>query len=254
MTLPGLVAANNLSDVVDRERAWDNLGLNIEYPGQDRFYNQVSLLLHGDGTNGSTTITDSSPSPKAVTAVGNAQISTAQSKFGGSSIAFPGGVTSWLSAPNVTDLALLSDNFTIELWVYFATVNNEFLFWNSNAAAFGGIRLIQIGTADLSLLASTNGSAHTTNVVANSVLSLNSWKHIAASRQGSTLRIFVDGVLAINTTIVGALNNGGINNVGGRSVFPFSMNGYIDDFRVTKGIARYTANFTPPTAPFPDSF
>ena len=49
----------------------------------DPLFNNVSLLLHGDGTNGFTTITDSSPTPKTVTAVGNAQISTAQSKFGG---------------------------------------------------------------------------------------------------------------------------------------------------------------------------
>jgi hypothetical protein len=56
----------------------------------DPVFNNVSLLLHGNGTNGSTTITDNSPTPKTVTAVGNAQISTAQSKFGGASIAFDG--------------------------------------------------------------------------------------------------------------------------------------------------------------------
>jgi hypothetical protein len=63
-------------------------------PGQpvpvDLNRSNVSLLLHGNGTNGSTTITDNSPSPKTVTAVGNAQISTAQSKYGGGSIAFDG--------------------------------------------------------------------------------------------------------------------------------------------------------------------
>ena len=58
--------------------------------GEDPYYGNVSLLLYGDGANGSTTITDSSPTPKTVTAVGNAQISTAQSKFGGASIAFDG--------------------------------------------------------------------------------------------------------------------------------------------------------------------
>jgi hypothetical protein len=215
---------------------------------------EVSLLLHGNGTNGSTTITDSSLTPKTVTANGNAQISTAQSKFGGSSISFAGGSSSWLTAPNTTDLALLDADFTLELWIYFSAVaSTDFLYWNCNASAYGGIRLIQASATDLNLLASTNGSAHTTSVTASNVLSLNSWKHIAASRQGSALRIFVDGVLAINTTITGALNNGGINNVGGRSVVgPGSINGYIDDLRITKGIARYTANFTPPAAPFPD--
>jgi hypothetical protein len=74
------------------------------------------LLLHGDGTNGSTTITDSSISPKTVTAVGNAQISTAQSKFGGASIAF-NGTTSYLTTPANSDFAYDAD-FTIECWLY----------------------------------------------------------------------------------------------------------------------------------------
>jgi hypothetical protein len=63
---------------------------SLLWPSEDPYYGNVSLLLRGNGTNGSTTIIDSSPSPKTVTAFGNAQISTAQSKFGGSSIAFDG--------------------------------------------------------------------------------------------------------------------------------------------------------------------
>ena len=68
----------------------------------DPYRSQVSLLLHGDGANGSTTIVDSSPSPKTVTAVGNAQISTTQSKFGGSSLAFDG-AGDYLEAPHSND-------------------------------------------------------------------------------------------------------------------------------------------------------
>ena len=83
------------------------------YAPVDEEFDKVSLLLHGDGTNGSTTIVDSSSSPKAVTAVGNAQISTAQSKFGGASLAFDGNgdqLTALNVDANNTDL-------TIECWL-----------------------------------------------------------------------------------------------------------------------------------------
>ena len=75
----------------------------------DPQFGSVSLLLHGDGANGSTTIVDSSPTPKTVTAFGDAQISTAQSKFGGASIAFDG-TGDYLSA-NDGDLVLGTGSF-----------------------------------------------------------------------------------------------------------------------------------------------
>jgi hypothetical protein len=84
----------------------------------DPYRSQVSLLLHGDGTNGSTTIVDSSPSPKTVTAVGDAQISTAQSKFGGASIAFDGN-GDYLDASSSNQYAIGTEDFTVEGWVYF---------------------------------------------------------------------------------------------------------------------------------------
>ena len=83
------------------------------YAPVDEEFDKVSLLLHGDGTNGSTTIIDSSSSPKAVTAVGDAQISTAQSKFGGASIAFDG-AGDWLTTPASNNFAFGIGDFTIE--------------------------------------------------------------------------------------------------------------------------------------------
>jgi hypothetical protein len=84
-------------------------------PPLDPNFANVSLLLYGNGINGSTSIIDSSPSPKTVTAFGNAQISTAQSKFGGSSIAFDG-TGDYLTVPDNDNFALGNGNFTIECW------------------------------------------------------------------------------------------------------------------------------------------
>ena len=85
-------------------------------PTTDPYWNNVSLLLQFDGTNGSTTFTDSSGLNQTVTPNGGASISTAQSKFGASG--YFDGVDNYLSVPHSTALNLSSGDFTIELWLY----------------------------------------------------------------------------------------------------------------------------------------
>ena len=135
----------------------------------DPNFADVSLLLHGNGTNGSTTITDSSPSPKTVTAVGNAQISTAQSKFGGSSIAFDG-TGDYLSVPNDGTLQMGSVDFTIEFWIYFNSLSGYQTPFDKGVVSAGAL-LMQTGNGDgrinvyasgsLVFAESTNGSTAT---------------------------------------------------------------------------------------------
>jgi hypothetical protein len=215
----------------------------------DLFRSNVSLLLHGDGTNGSTTIVDSSPTPKTVTAVGDAKISTAQSKFGGASIAFDG-IDSYLSVPSVSSTTLGASDFTVELWVYPTTNTGEFLFWNANAGAYG-LRL-NWNNGTLFFLASLNGTSHFVNSGVTT-LTINTWTHLAISRYGSVLDVYKNGTRVYQaTTFTGTMVEGSQNIIGARTVSPIFFTGYIDDLRITKGVARYTANFTPPTAPFPD--
>ena len=215
----------------------------------DTNINEVSLLLHGNGTNGSTTITDSSLTPKTVTAVGNAQISTAQSKFGGASIAFDG-TGDYLSTPATSAFVFGTDNFTIELWVRFATVTGIQVLYDQRLA----------GTPGPQPTLYTNGSSlfyyfNNDNRIAIATVSTNQWYHLAISKQGSSMRAFIDGVQGGSTYVDSTSYTTGANVlVGADFVGPGSngLNGYIDDLRITKGIARYTGNFTPPTAPFPD--
>lgn len=216
----------------------------------DPNFANVSLLLHGDGANGSTTIIDSSPSPKTVTAVGNAQISTAQSKFGGSSLAFDGS-GDYLSAGDFADHSLSGVPFTVELWVYptsYATggpgqegrtVVGK---WNNN-----GWR-IDINTSSIFW--------YTDFTIRHSTaISLNQWTHIAICGDGATTSMYKDGVKVSGPNSDAFSNSTGKNLIIGAllyGLFEYYFNGYIDDLRITKGVARYTANFTPPTAPFPD--
>jgi hypothetical protein len=218
----------------------------------DLFRSQVSLLLHGDGTNGSTTITDSSPTPKTVTANGNAQISTAQSKFGGASIAFDG-TGDWAA---VTNNETLDGNFTVEFWVNYTTIssaspNRRIFCTNTSGNAANNLQFI-IGTSldGSGILVFSNVIIHPGSPAKND----GQWHHVAVSRASGQSRFFIDGVLqglAVSNTQSFALNN---SLIGTRDQLTGSTNfdGYIDDLRITRGIARYQGSFTPPTAPFPD--
>ena len=89
--------------------------------GNDRF---TYLLLHCDGTNGSTSFPDASQSNHALTAYGTAAVSTAQSKFGGASLSADGTVNSYLETPDSIDWNLLNGEGTIDLWVYLNSLAN----------------------------------------------------------------------------------------------------------------------------------
>jgi hypothetical protein len=214
----------------------------------DPDFASVSLLLPCNGTNGSTTFTDASSSALTVTPTGNAQISTAQSKWGGSSALFDG-TGDYLSTTLGSSIG--TGDFTAEAWVY---IN-----------AFPGfVPIIQIGDSFLSsglilspsstgriAIGGNNGGFITGTT---ETVSISTWTHLAVTRQGTTLRAFVDGVLDGSTThsfslaatvrIGAELYNGGL---GGQA------NAYVDDVRITTGVARYTASFTPPSGPFATS-
>jgi hypothetical protein len=222
----------------------------------DLYRSQVSLLLHGDGANGSTTITDNSPTPKIVTAVGNAQISTAQSKFGGASIAFDG-TEDYLTIPANSAFAFGTSDFTIEAFVY---INQTTLTTGSSDAVIAELRstggtatgfVFNLGVFSdgFSLNFYTDGGRNAATAKAN----YGEWHHIAAVRSGSTVTLFSGGTNVKSITKTNNFSDTPNLRIGASGLYGnSSISGYIDDLRITKGVARYTSNFTPPTAPFPD--
>jgi hypothetical protein len=224
-----------------------------DYIPVDPDFANVSLLLHGDGTNGSTTITDSSPTPKTVTAFGNAQISTAiANQFGNTTgvIAFDG-AGDYLDTGSNSAFGYGLNDFTIEFWIY----RNASAAVQSFLDQRTGIETVLAPTIYISagfFFYYANGA----NRISGGILAASQWVHIAVSRSGTATKLFVNGV-QVGSTFTDTLNYidspvrvGGAN--GGAGPGLASLSGYIDDLRITKGIARYTANFTPPTAPFPD--
>lgn len=212
-------------------------------------------MLHLNGANLSTTIVDSNAggSPHTWTCAGAAAISTTQSEFGGASGTFDGS-GSWISTPDSTDFTLGSGDFTIDTWFY----------WSGGS----GVRGFLAGQDDptgSSLLSAWNLEHRATNVM-RSVVSDNTgavfvidgttaitttgWHHLALVRTGNVLKLFLDGTqeggdVAMTTPVRDSSNNVAIGTAG--EITTSTWNGFIDEFRLSVGIARWTANFTPPT-------
>ena len=223
------------------------LVLAKDYTPGDPFFSNVSLLLLGDGTNGSTTILDSSPTPKTVTVFGNTQISTAQSKFSGGSTIALDGTGDYITFPSITINS--DEDCTFEVWIYKTAIDDSgysVVFSNSDAA------INHQFTTDSGSAGSIGLILFQTSIVASagSTATLNAWHHLAWTRQANTWRTFINGLLISSAVSsaqfaidqVGRFRNGG-----------YEVNGFLSNVRITKGVARYTANFTLPTAPFPDA-
>lgn len=207
-------------------------------PQYDPFYNNVSLLLHCNGSNASTNFIDNSGSPKTVTANGNAQISTAQWRFGGSSAYFDGTGDS-LSCTS-SDLILTAD-FTVEFWIYPNSVAYAEILKLGTESSGRYLFFVDTGNIKTNLFGSPSQPIYGT-------LSTNTWTHLAFVRSGTTIRAYINGVVSgVTDTQAGTLGNTGLTVIGSQ------LNGYIDDLRISKGVARYTTNFTPPRLAYADS-
>lgn len=234
----------------------DNSYANKIYRGDSDFYfTNVSLLLHFDGTNGSTTFTDFSSSPKTITANGNAQISTAQSKFGGASGYFDG-TGDYLSVPDDAGFEFTTGDFTIEFYLYIPTgaatgaaVINKGT-WPTNTSSY---LIYYGGSNELAFYASSNGTSWdiATDKRFAVPISKNTQHHVAVVRNGTTITGYFNGTSAFTQATTASLNNNAqALTIGSGASGSSALNCYIDELRITKGIARYTANFTPPTIPF----
>ena len=178
--------------------------------------------------------------------VGNAQVSTTQYKWGASSMSFDG-TGDWLLFPNNVNITLNQAVFTIEGWIYL----------NAVGSARG---IVGKGTGTTGWLLSTNSSNQvvftdtTTAITSTGTLSVSTWYHIAVVRSGTGTNqtlIYINGTNDGTGTSATNFNQTNSMYVGADRTGGSAFNGYIEDLRITNGVARYTANFTAPTAAFP---
>ncbi|NDD53999.1 LamG domain-containing protein, partial [bacterium] len=211
----------------------------------------TNLLLNF--TNGG--ITDATAKNDLET-VGNAQISTTQSKFGGSSMYFDGN-GDYLYIPPAQNLPFLfgSGDFTVEAWVYPSAVTGYQYFcsvWGIAGQADSTYSSWQLRTNATNLEAVLQSGATTTVITGSGTsLTATTWQHIAMTRYGNTIKLFINGFQVASQSYSSTLNSPASAFVVGLQLSNNNAyTGYIDDLRITKGIARYTSNFTPPTSAF----
>lgn len=183
--------------------------------------------------------------------VGTAQISTAQSKWGGGSLSVG---TPGSGAFQTADLAGTIGNFgtgdfTVEAWVYFTNTSQGGVISKSNSPTDGWFLQVSTTTAQFGVyVGSVSGISGSWSGV------VSTWYHFAATRSSGTLRLFVNGNQIASTSFPGNIGTNTQKNIyvgiNGTSTSNTPLNGFIDDLRITNGYARYTAGFTPPTGPF----
>lgn len=224
----------------------------VTNPG-DSYYLYDALLLHCNGTNGSTTFTDSSSIPKTVTANGNAAVSTAVKKYGTGSGSFDG-TGDYLSVTSTT-FVTGSKDWTVEGWVYMNSAANGAIFSTITLGTGYGILLGVQASPFKALACVTNGGSGPGWITGTTTLVINTWYHMALVRSATTVTFYLNGV-AEGATVTATTTDRSIAVVG--RIYSDSntnyLNGYVDDVRFTNGLARYTGTFTPPTAELPEAY
>lgn len=218
----------------------------------EQYYNDVSLLVHGDGN-----YTDYSSSPSTLSAFGNANHSATEKKYGSGSL-YMDGDGDYFTAPSASKYQFGTGDFTIEAWVRFSSfpggngggIGN---LAHSGSADVRGVALWFLSATDFRLRVGRSVAGQIEEAIYNPNFNTGQWYHLAGTRTGTTLRLFVDGTQVatgsssanINSTLVFAIGLAHPEATG-------NTHAYIDEVRVTKGIARYTGNFTPQGGPFED--
>ena len=258
VAVAGTMAKYNLVDQTE-DAFMDATGIDAgnstnEVRNASNYYSGFSGALDGytslyieDGANNSTTFTDASASPYTLTPAGDTKWSNTQAKFGTTSI-YTDNDGDYLTVVSPgANLDMGTGDFTIDMWIRPTGPNQT---WDS---------LIEIGSHNTAtgfgiwwnadgMIRTHFGS--TTVDSGNDAIATGSWQHIAAVRNGTAYNLYVNGVSkasATNSTSLASSGNGVWLLVQGGNLTR-TWGGYTDAFRISKGIARWTSNFTPPTA------
>lgn len=204
----------------------------------DPYWANTSSLLHFDGSNGSTSFTDEKG--KIWTPSGNAQISTAQSRFGGASGYFDG-TGDWIDVAPSTDYQFGTGPFTIEGFFYS-------LPRSQNRAIFSIMSNWTLYLTAGDVLTLFDGS---TNILGAGFRNNNNWHYFALLFDGTNIKISADGGSFSSSPF--SMNLSSTNfRIGAAANGTSNFYGYIDEFRITKGIARYPTAPAVPSSPFPN--
>lgn len=221
--------------------------------GNDSF---TKSLLHFDGVDGATTITDVARggASKTWTANGNAQLDDGVAPKFGSTAGLFDGTGDYFTTPDHTDFTLGSGDWTVDFWFNRAGGNGtrRLACGQSNSAGSAGSFACEMTAANVMRLSAYKSGSQTL-VVSTTAITTSGWHHFAGVRFGNVLKLFIDGVqeggdVAFTGSVDDNANAWSIGRQG--EVTTLNWNGSIDEWRLSVGVARWTANFTPPVAPY----
>lgn len=222
----------------------------------DPNWNSVSLLLRGDGDPGSTTIVDSSNNSHSLTLSGGINLNAAIIKWGSACLYFDGS-NDKIVLPSHSSFGFGAGDWTVEGWVYIDQRERDCCLFDNRNGSNVGIAIytsIAAGTHNNWLAVASN-----TAIMAEAGgITPQAWRHIAVTRSGNTISGYHDGTRLFTVTDTRTYASSGVaptlgqNSGGAAGGQPFI--GSLDDFRITKGVARYTgATYTVPSSRFPGS-
>jgi hypothetical protein len=218
-------------------------------------------LFHMDGSNGSTTFTESAYGGSGHTWTShNATISTAKAEFGQSG--YFNGSNGSVTTPYSSDFDFGTGDFTIDFWVYWTSLGGTQIMWGQRPdSSYNNLFIIFLNSGVyLEWECYVNGSRVSTYycTYATAGITTNRWYHLALVRHGANIYFFVNGTaitMSVSVPITASTNltstvqgPTALGQYGIEGMDYFS--GYLDEVRVSKGIARWTSNFTPPTSPY----
>jgi hypothetical protein len=212
------------------------------------------LLLSFDGVDGSTAITDSSQYGTTAGVVSGAQIDTANAKFGVSSCLFQGTNDGVQVTSNRSSFAFGSTDFTIDFWVYPQSVGsgNYSLYDASPLGALSGPYVVLYISTGARFVLRVGDD---TIIQSGSIATSNAWQHVAVARASGITRLFINGTLVGSAADATVYENGSNRPMFGTSgAIPSEptsgLFGWMDEIRISSGIARWTSSFTPPSSAY----
>jgi hypothetical protein len=225
--------ANTTNRTATRTISWTiNLG--------DTYWKYTSLLLSAN-TPTPTFINDASLNNAQLTIVGDTRPSNFDPYMGGYYSNYFDGTGDYLSFTPNSSLAIGSNAFTFEAWVYPTSSATAGIWGNGNGASANPYVYLNSLVPSLFFL--------NVGIAVGPALTLNRWNHVAVVRSSGTIKIYTNGVSGTGVSDANVLISAGPMTIGGASDGTQVLSGYISNLRLLNGTALYTTNFTPPTAP-----
>lgn len=218
----------------------------------------TKVLLHFNGSDGGPPCDDESGKEWTTPWDAAAERDTSYKKFGTASALFQSSINSYIHTPDHSDFYLASGNFCIDFWMRLASIpaaGSSFRIFGQQTDTNNYMRLAvardaEDTTTSLSFLLKTAGVS-LIDMSRDVTMEIDTWYHVAISRDGDNIYLFLNGsLLTPSVSYSGAFANKAAVFMIGQTGSDRYYNGWIDEFRFSKGTARWTSDFTPPTVAY----